>query len=123
MSRTSINAVVTEKQDEIAGRGTYQKEYAGYTPLMLACASSFDSIKCVKLLLRNQADHTCQDAQENTLLHVAAMNDNNTVLHHLVSYVKLDLFARNKNGETALNICQQKKNADGIKILEKASSQ
>lgn len=122
MSRTSINAVVTEKQDDIAGRGQYQKEYAGYTPLMLACASNFDSLSCVQLLLRNQADHTCTDAHENTLLHVAAMNDNNNVLYHLVSKVKIDLFARNKNGETALNICQQKKNADGIKILEKASA-
>ena len=51
------------------------------------------------------------------MLHVAALYGNNKILDYLAKNLKLDLFARNSKGETALNICHTTKNAAGIALL------
>jgi ankyrin repeat protein len=53
----------------------------------------------------------------NTILHLAAINSNNKLIDYISKNVKIDMFARNKAGETALSICQNLKNAEGIKTL------
>lgn len=39
-------------------------------------------------------------------------------MDYLSKNLKIDIFERNKKGETALNICQTNKNAEGVEILE-----
>lgn len=51
-------------------------------------------------------------------MHVAALYTNNKILDYLAKNLKLDLFARNRKGETALNICHIAKNQAGVALLE-----
>lgn len=51
-------------------------------------------------------------------MHVAALYGNNKILDYLAKNLKLDLFARNSKGETALNICHTAKNTAGVALLE-----
>ena len=39
-------------------------------------------------------------------------------MDYLSKNLKIDIFERNKKGETALNICQTNKNSEGVEILE-----
>ena len=96
---------------------SYEREWVGYTPLMLACASPESNLETVKLLLTSKADPTVIDTNGNTLLHIAAAAGRNIILEYLLKNCKIDAFARNKAGNTALTICKKTKNVDGEKIL------
>jgi ankyrin repeat protein len=86
---------------------------------MLACAGSGKSLDCVKILLSKKARINSVDEQDNTLLHIAAANSNNKVVDYLVKNVLEEkTFARNKSGETALNVCQRVGNTEGANMLK-----
>jgi len=77
----------------------------GYTPLMLAVASGDHNLDCVKLLLGAKADYNKVDFKNNTILHIAAIYGNNRILDYLMKNLQIDIFARNKDGDTAMSIC------------------
>lgn len=68
---------------------------------------------CLKLLLQKGADFNKKDSFDNSILHIAAINGNNKMIDYISKNVKIDIFGRNVNGETALNICIALKNAEG----------
>ena len=104
---------------DVNQKGSFTKEYSKYTPIMLTVARSDDNLDCLKVLLQQGANFAARDEYNNGLLHIAALNSNNKMLDYLSKNLKIDIFERNRKGETALNICQTNKNATGIEILEK----
>ena len=86
---------------------------------MLACARSDENLECVKSLLQFGANFECLDEFGNNVLHIAAMNGNNKIIDYLSKNLKIGIFARNKNGESALSICETLNNDEGSKILQK----
>jgi len=86
---------------------------------MLSVAGPHANLECVKTLLAHQADFRALDKMGNSILHIAALNSQNTILDYLTKNLRMDIFARNNNGETALFICKSQKNKDGVVILEK----
>lgn len=85
----------------------YVREYCKYTPLMLAIAAGDQNLDCVKALLTKGANYKCEDEFGNTVLHIAAMNGCNKTLEWLAKNLKVELFTRNKAGDSILSICQQ----------------
>lgn len=120
MSRQYHSVAAKEKIDSQSSiKSTFSPEYVGYTPLMLAVAGIHANLECVKILLASQADFRTCDKQGNSILHIAALNSNNNILDYLTKNLRMDIFARNNQGETALFICQKAKNQKGVEILEK----
>jgi len=60
---------------------------------------------CIKALLNKGADYKVEDEQGNTVVHIAALYSNNPVLDFLCKSLRIELFSRNKAGETILSIC------------------
>ena len=53
--------------------GHFKREFAKFTPLMLAAASSSENnLACLKALLVNNANYNAKDSYGNSLLHIAA---------------------------------------------------
>ena len=118
LDKSSIELEAIEQADTRAKKkGAYTPEFACYTPLMLAVAGSDANIECVKTLLKHKANQKAFDKNGNTLLHIAAINSNNKILDYLGKNLDMDIFARNKKGDTALTICQNMKNIEGIGFL------
>ena len=100
----NINFTAIEKTD-INQKGSLQKEFHGYTPLMLAVAGGDQNLECVRCLLSNKANTSITDSFGNTLLHIAAIYGSNDILRYLIQNLKqINIFERNNNGETALSI-------------------
>ena len=118
MGKHSVDNEAVEKLDLDSKEKKYVREFARYTPLMLAVAKGDKCLECVKTLLQNEADSTVKDEDGNNLLHIAASNGNNKILDYLSKNLKINIFDRNNQGETPLNICQSNKNSEGAKILE-----
>jgi len=99
----------------------FTPELQGYTPLMLAVASPKANLECVKILLSQNADQKCREAQtDNSLLHLCAKySTKNEIMEYIVKNLKLNLFERNKNGDTPISICEANKNVKSVKLLEK----
>jgi ankyrin repeat protein len=106
--------VVEQLDNKSKAPGGFQKEFTGYTPLLLAVARDDENLEVVKTLLQHGADFEARDFAGNGVIHIAAMNNNTKILDYLTKNLKTDMFSRNKNGETALSLA----NADGAKILE-----
>lgn len=85
---------------------------------MLAVSRDDQNLDCVKLLLQAKADFTTKDSYGNSVIHLAAMNGNNKILDYLSKNLKINVFERNKVGDTALSVCTALKNSEGVKILE-----
>lgn len=98
------------------------KEFTGYTPLMLAVAGGGQNIECVRILIQHKADTSIVDSNGNTLLHIAAMYQNNEALDFLLKTSQtLNVFERNQKGETPLSIAQERKDDKAqrtMKLLE-----
>jgi ankyrin repeat protein len=60
--------------------------------------------------LQKGANYKVEDECGNTVHHIAFLNENNNILDYLAKNSKIELFARNKKGETPLSIYQQLKN-------------
>lgn len=85
---------------------------------MLAIAGGDHNLECVKALLNKGVDYKCEDDQGNTVLHIAAINGCNQILDFLCKNLKMELFTRNKAGDTTLSICQQQQNQRGVEIMK-----
>ena len=115
----NINQPAIEKLD-YNQKGPLVKEYAGFTPIMLAVAEGAQNIEAVRILLANKADTTILDTYGNNILHIAAHYQNIDAIEYLtLNSQKLNILERNQNGETPMSIVQEKKNERGIKILER----
>lgn len=66
-----------------------------------------------------KADFKNTDEFGNTIIHIAAINSNNAMIEFIVRTLKLDIFGRNKAGETALSICEMNNNQEGVDIFKK----
>ena len=89
--------------------------------LSIICGDKDSSLECFKTLLNNGANINCKDDYGNKILHIAAIYGKNQVLNHISKNLKINLFERNKSGETALEICNQLQNVEGAKMIEKYS--
>ena len=85
---------------------------------MLAVAGGGQNLECVRLLLNAKADVSITDAYGNSLLHIAAIYQNNEVLEYLLANNNtLNVFERNQKGETPLSIVQERKDDKGQRGL------
>lgn len=115
--KSSLESGSSEQPDtqaKVKTAGGFQKEFQGYTPLMLAVARHDDNLECVKTLLQHGANFECKDAFGNGVIHIAAMNGNNKILDYLTKNLKTDMFSRNQKGESALSLADP----EGARILE-----
>ena len=69
-------------------------------------------------MLKNGANFNCKEDFGNTIIHIAAMYDNNQAIKYICKNLKINLFEKNLKGETALQICNKLQNAEGAKIIE-----
>ena len=132
---SQINQTATEEVDYLENgtarpalsgkskQGSLVKEMTGFTPLMLAVASGDHNLDCVKLLLGAKADYNICDSKKNGLLHIAAIYQRNKILEYLLKNLQIDIFARNKAGDTALTICESSNNSKGVELFKELESQ
>jgi ankyrin repeat protein len=114
MKSTDINFKGKENVDTL-GKGPLIKEMHHYTPLMLAIIGGDRNLECLKLLLHFKANPSLMDFDGNTLLHLCAIYNNNTILEYLLkNELSLNLYQRNNKGDTALSIATSNKNKEGI---------
>lgn len=86
---------------------------------MLAVAGGGQNLECVKLLMGAKADMSLKDAYGNSLLHIAAIYQNNEALEYLIKNSRdLNVFERNTKGDTPLSIVQEKKDERALKLLQ-----
>jgi|688.fasta_scaffold135868_1 hypothetical protein len=73
---------------------------------MLAVISPHSDVETVKILLSNQAKFTIKErGSESNLFHIAALNCvSDEVFKYLIKNVDLDIFERNKAGETVMSL-------------------
>jgi len=120
LGKDYLDLPAIEQADKITAKeGQFKKEMSKYTPLMLASVRSDENLECVKTLLQLGANFECLDEFGNNVLHIAAMNGNNKIIDYLSKNLKIGIFTRNKNGESALSICEALNNEEGSKILQK----
>lgn len=110
---------------DFAQKGPLKKEYDGYTPLLLAVAGGGQNAECIRILISNKADLTASDAVNNSVLHIAAINQNVPAMEELLkSWPEASLIAtlttRNAAGETPLSIAITHKNQKLVDLLEAA---
>jgi len=105
-----IEHTCTERHDITPVKdGPLFYEYHGYTPLQLAIVSPYSDMDTVELLILSKANtKVLEFATGNNLFHLAALYcTNNEIFNYIVKNVKLDLSARNKQGETLASIVKQ----------------
>lgn len=86
---------------------------------MLAVAGGGQNIECIRILVQHKADTNIVDSQGNTILHIAAIYQNNEALDFLLhSNKSLNVFERNLKGETPLSIAQERKDDKGARALK-----
>ena len=107
------------EQPDPSQKGVFKKEFSRYTPLMLSAAGEKEKLETFKCLLKYGASFNCVDEYQNTILHIAAKYGHNKILKHVAENLNINIFSRNKDGETALNICVSNKNTEGEEILTK----
>ena len=61
----------------------------------------FNYFNCVKILLENGANHRAKDSQGNTIMHIAAKDNQIGTLEYFCSKSYIDHFARNDQGNIA----------------------
>lgn len=124
-SSANINFLASEKKDFNA-TGAFNKEYTGYTPIMLAAAGGGQNLECVKQLVQAKADLSIQDPVGNTVMHIAAYHQNHLVLEYILDHwpaaLKLDLAIRNKKGDTPFSIANSNKDEKTLTILKRFES-
>lgn len=115
----NIDLMALEQADKFGKSKTpFEREFYGYTPLMLAVTSKESNLECIKIILNSGADYKKKDEFGNNLLHLAARTGNNKILDYIAKNLKIGIFERNKAGETALGICQSLNHEECTKTLE-----
>ena len=92
--------------------GPLQQEFYQYTPLMLAIVSPHSDLETVQILLNKRANiKVVERYTGNNLHHLAAKYcTNDDIFNYLVKNLDLDVFARNKAGETLASIVKETEN-------------
>lgn len=78
-----INFSATEKKDHEVSI-SFNQEYTGYTPAMLAIANGGQNTECLRLLHKANAVLTTVDPVGNNLFHIAVRNKNHPALEFLL---------------------------------------
>lgn len=90
----------------------------GKTPLMAAAQTG--NIETMKALLAEGADATLTDHDGNSLLHYAAYYNLTGPTEWILNNISsIEINAQNHSGQTALNICEERKDEDKSNLLKK----
>ena len=90
----------------------------GDTPLHVACYSE-QSIEIVKSLTSNPSTNiNCLDFYGNTPLYLSCMENAYEVVKHLIGCNGIDVFLKNKFGESAIECAKYNENEKIINLLE-----
>ena len=95
-----------------------EKDNDGYTALQLACRIGENS-ESVRLLLDNKANRNVITAKGRTLLHLAAKNENSTIIEYILrEHIYNAIDEKDNAGWTALHLaCRCAKNVEPIHFL------
>lgn len=87
---------------------------------MLAIVSPHADLETVQILLRYHANIKVTERDTgNNLFHLAALHcTNNAIFSYLVKNLDLDIFVRNKAGETLASIVKDSENKERFEIVE-----
>jgi ankyrin repeat protein len=87
---------------------------------MLAIVSPNADLETVQILLQNRANINVQERDtNNNLFHLAALHcTNNEIFRYLVKNVGLDIFARNKAGETCASLVKLLDDKERFQLVE-----
>ena len=74
----------------------------------------------MKILFKKDVQHgVTEKSTGNNILHLASKHSTDIeVLEYVVKYARVDIFARNNAGETALVIAESVGNQAGVQIIE-----
>ena len=102
-----------------AKSGPFKTEYNDYTALQLALVTPNQSVGTVKALFGRDVNHgVTENSTGNNILHLAAKYSTDiNVLEYVLKNARLDIFARNNEGDTALTLCQSVGNSEGVTII------
>ena len=102
-----------------AKSGPFKTEYNDYNALQLAIVTPYQSVSTVKALFGRDIGHdVTENSTGNNILHLAAKYSTEIeVLQYIVKNARLDIFARNNEGDTALTLCQSVGNTRGVEII------
>ena len=120
INQSAVDLKVMETADRNAAKsGPFKTEYNDFTVLQLALVTPNQSVGTVKALFgRDVNQSVTENSTGNNILHLAAKYSTNIeVLEYVVKNARLDIFARNNEGDTALTLCQSVGNADGVAII------
>ncbi|WP_298623185.1 ankyrin repeat domain-containing protein [uncultured Legionella sp.] len=96
-----------------------QTDNYGISPLYIACQNGNCHVVTV-LLQSNKINVNCVSLEENTPLLISCLSSstiNNNELFHLLLANNADVFHKNNNGETALDIAFMRKNNEAIEEI------
>ena len=79
----------------------------------------YQSVSTVKALFGGDIGHdVTENSTGNNILHLAAKYSTDiNVLEYVLKNARLDIFARNNEGDTALTLCQSVGNSEGVTII------
>ena len=87
------------------------------TPLHLAC--TWGQEKVVSALVEHECDINVQDAEGNTPLHVAILNQHSPIIEILLRQANIDLKAKNQVGQTPFATALMRKNNSASSLILK----
>jgi len=120
-----INSVKQALKD---GANVHQKDWDGYTPLMVESAKNLtpEALEIIDILLQSGSDVNARDKYNNeTPLMIAADRGNKNVVRHLLDAEGVDVTLKDDGGKTALDKAKDNANEylDNAKGWAKAAKE